>query len=149
MNVDKSQLLLSCLLLGLVYPLNIVHEFGHAFVCALYNQNYNIVFSWLGRSYSSCLGYDFNRTFFGLAGGLLVMMCLTAILLIPYFRNNTGSRISLYALLITASVNSVVEGFFFEYYNENIITVQTILLGILLISFSVLWTSYLRQQKTH
>ena len=77
------------------------------------------------------------------------MMCLTAILLIPYFRNNTGSRISLYALLITASVNSVVEGFFFEYYNENIITVQTILLGILLISFSVLWTSYLRQQKTH
>tara|TARA_B100001750_G_C15128892_1_gene408809 strand:+ start:259 stop:492 length:234 start_codon:yes stop_codon:yes gene_type:complete len=77
------------------------------------------------------------------------MMCLTAILLIPYFRNNTGSRISLYALLITASVNSVVEGFFFEYYNENIITVQIILLGILLISFSVLWTSYRRQQKTH
>ena len=77
------------------------------------------------------------------------MMCLTAILLIPYFRNNTGSRISLYALLITASVNSVVEGFFFEYYNENIITVQIILLGILLISFSVLWAIYLRRQKTH
>ena len=77
------------------------------------------------------------------------MVCLVVILLIPYFRNNIGSRISLCALLVTALVNSVVEGFYFEYYNENIIIVQAILLGILLISFSVLWSSYLRRQKTH
>ena len=147
--MDKRQFLVSVLLLFLVYPLVVVHEVGHAFVCAAYGLNYSISLSWFGRSSAVCLGDGFNEMVFGFTGGFLGVVVLSMLLVVPFTRNNTGIKISLVSLLVMALVNSLVEGMFFGFYNQNIITVHTVLLGILLISFSVLWTSYLRQQKTH
>ena len=147
--MDKRQFLVSVLLLFLVYPLVVVHEVGHAFVCAAYGLDYSISLSWFGRSSAVCLGDGFNEMVFGFAGGFLVVVVLSVLLAVPFTRNNTGIKISLVSLLVMALVNSLVEGMFFDFYNQNIITVQTVLLGILLIGFSVLWAIYLRRQKTH
>ena len=147
--MDKRQFLVSVLLLFLVYPLVVVHEVGHAFVCAAYGLDYSISLSWFGRSSAVCLGDGFNEMVFGFAGGFLVVVVLSVLLAVPFTRNNTGIKISLVSLLVMALVNSLVEGMFFGFYNQNIITVQTVLLGILLIGFSVLWAIYLRRQKIH
>ena len=147
--MDKRQFLVSVLLLFLVYPLVVVHEVGHAFVCAAYGLDYSISLSWFGRSSAVCLGDGFNEMVFGFAGGFLVVVVLSVLLVVPFMRNNTGIKISLGSLLVMALINSLVEGMFFGFYNQNIITVQTVLLGILLTSFLVLWIIYLRRQKTH
>ena len=147
--MDKGQFLVSVLSLFLVYPLVVVHEVGHAFVCAAYGLDYSISLSWFGRSSAVCLGDGFNEMVFGFAGGLLIVLILSVLLAVPFMRNNTGIKISLVSLFAMALVNSLVEGVFFGFYNQNIIIVQTILLGILLTGFSVLWTIYLRRQKTH
>ena len=118
--MDKRQLLLSCLLLGLVYPLNIVHEFGHAFVCGVYGYNYSITLSLFDKSNVICSGNELNKVIYGGAGGLAVMIVALSVLLIPYIRNNIGIRIGFVSISVMSFVNAILEGFFFEFYNNNI-----------------------------
>ena len=77
--MDKRQFLVSVLLLVLVYTLVVVHEVGHAFVCAAYGLNYSISLSWFGRSSAVCLGDGFNEMVFGFTGGFLVVVVLSLI----------------------------------------------------------------------
>ena len=145
--MDKLQFLVSVLLLFLVYPLVVVHEVGHAFVCAAYGLDYSISLSWFGRSSAVCLGDGFNEMVFGFAGGFLVVLILSVLLAVPFMRNNTGIKISLVSLFVMALVNSLVEGVFFGFYNQNIVYVQYGLLMVLLVSFLGQWSRIIFQQK--
>ena len=145
--MDKGQFLVSILLLFLVYPLVVVHEVGHAFVCAAYGLDYSISLSWFGRSSAVCLGDGFNKMVFGFAGGLLVVLILSVLLAVPFMRNNTEIKISLVSLFAMALVNSLVEGMFFGFYNQNIVSVQYGLLMVLLVSFLGQWSRIIFQQK--
>ena len=145
--MDKRQFLVSLLLLFLVYPLVVVHEVGHAFVCAVYGLDYSISLSWFGRSSAMCMGDGFNEMLFGFAGGFLVVVVLLILLAVPFTRNNTGIKISLISLLAMALLNSLVEGVFFGFYNQNIVYVQYGLLMVLLISFLGQWSRIIFQQK--
>ena len=145
--MDKLQFLVSVLLLFLVYPFVVVHEVGHAFVCAAYGLDYSISLSWFGRSSAVCLGDGFNEMVFGFAGGLLVVLILSVLLAVPFMRNNTGIKISLVSLFVMALVNSLVEGVFFGFYNQNIVYVQYGLLMVLLVSFLGQWSRIIFQQK--
>lgn len=145
--MDKKQFLVSVLLLFLVYPLVVVHEVGHAFVCAAYGLDYSISLSWFGRSSAVCLGDGFNEMVFGFTGGFLVVVVLSVLLAVPFVRNNTGIKISLGSLLVMALVNSLVEGMFFGFYNQNIAYVQYGLLMVLLVSFLGQWSRVIFQQK--
>ena len=145
--MDKGQFLVSILLLFLVYPLVVVHEVGHAFVCAAYGLDYSISLSWFGRSSAVCLGDGFNEMVFGFAGGFLVILILSVLLVFPFVRNNMGIKISLISLFAMALVNSLVEGMFFGFYNQNIVSVQYGLLMVLLVSFLGQWSRIIFQQK--
>ena len=145
--MDKGQFLVSVLSLFLVYPLVVVHEVGHAFVCAAYGLDYSISLSWFGRSSAVCLGDGFNEMVFGFAGGLLVVLILSVLLVFPFVRNNMGIKISLISLFAMALVNSLVEGMFFGFYNQNIVYVQYGLLMVLLVSFLGQWSRIIFQQK--
>ena len=145
--MDKGQFLVSVLSLFLVYPLVVVHEVGHAFVCAAYGLDYSISLSWFGRSSAVCLGDGFNEMVFGFAGGFLVILILSVLLVFPFVRNNMGIKISLISLFAMALVNSLVEGMFFGFYNQNIVYVQYGLLMVLLVSFLGQWSRIIFQQK--
>ena len=145
--MDKGQFLVSVLSLFLVYPLVVVHEVGHAFVCAAYDLDYSISLSWFGRSSAVCLGDGFNEMVFGFAGGLLVVLILSVLLVFPFVRNNMGIKISLISLFAMALVNLLVEGMFFGFYNQNIVYVQYGLLMVLLVSFLGQWSRIIFQQK--
>tara|TARA_B100000408_G_C10236441_1_gene197477 strand:- start:193 stop:630 length:438 start_codon:yes stop_codon:yes gene_type:complete len=145
--MDKGQFLVSVLSLFLVYPLVVVHEVGHAFVCAAYGLDYSISLSWFGRSSAVCLGDGFNEMVFGFAGGLLVVLILSVLLVFPFVRNNMEIKISLISLFVMALVNSLVEGMFFGFYNQNIVYVQYGLLMVLLVSFLGQWSRIIFQQK--
>ncbi|MAM42159.1 MAG: hypothetical protein CMO13_02310 [Thaumarchaeota archaeon] len=145
--MDKGQFLVSVLSLFLVYPLVVVHEVGHAFVCAAYGLDYSISLSWFGRSSAVCLGDGFNEMVFGFAGGLLVVLILSVLLVFPFVRNNMGIKISLISLFAMALMNSLVEGVFFGFYNQNIVYVQYGLLMVLLVSFLGQWSRIIFQQK--
>ena len=145
--MDKGQFLVSVLSLFLVYPLVVVHEVGHAFVCAAYGLDYSISLSWFGRSSAVCLGDGFNEMVFGFAGGFLVILILSVLLVFPFVRNNMGIKISLISLFAMALVNLLVEGMFFGFYNQNIVSVQYGLLMVLLVSFLGQWSRIIFQQK--
>ena len=145
--MNKRQFLVSVLSLFLVYPLVVVHEVGHAFVCAAYGLDYSISLSWFGRSSAVCLGDGFNEMVFGFAGGLLVVLILSVLLVFPFVRNNMEIKISLISLFVMALVNSLVEGMFFGFYNQNIVYVQYGLLMVLLVSFLGQWSRIIFQQK--
>ena len=78
-NVNRTQQFLSLLTLGLVYPLNIIHELGHAFVCSLYNQKYELTLSLFERSNVFCVGNEINKTIYGIAGGTTLMIFMIGI----------------------------------------------------------------------
>jgi len=94
-----------------------------------------------------CLGDRFNEMVFGFAGGLLVVLILSVLLVFPFVRNNMGIKISLISLFAMALMNSLVEGVFFGFYNQNIVYVQYGLLMVLLVSFLGQWSRIIFQQK--
>ena len=144
-NVNRTQQFLSLLTLGLVNPLNIIHELGHAFVCSLYNQKYELTLSLFERSNVICVGNEINKTVYGLAGGTTVMIFMIGILLIPQVKKNTGARISIISILFVSFINAILEGFIPNFYNQNLLISEIFLLVILLSIFSIQWIASIRE----
>ena len=129
----------------MIIPLNVVHEAGHGFICALYGNDYSITLSWFGRSNTTCLNNNFNQIVYGIAGGLFAMVLLLLFLIIPQIRQNTGIRIGFSALVIMALGNAILEGFLFEFYNQNILLSEFILYTVWFVSIAIQWMIILRQ----
>ena len=135
------------MLLGLVYPLNIVHELGHAFVCDVYGYNYSITLSLFDKSNVICSGNELNKVIYGGAGGLAVMIVALSVLLIPYIRNNIGIRIGFVSISVMSFANAMLEGFFFKFYNNNISLLEILFLLILIIVFSTQWLLLIKSKN--
>mgnify|MGYP000844846575 CR=1 FL=1 len=133
------KIVVSLVVLLMIVPLNVVHEAGHGFICALYGNDYSITLSLFGRSNVVCHGNDMNRTMYGAAGGLSVMAVSLALLLMPAIRNNTGIRIGLVSIVSVSFVNAIMEGFFFDFYNGNLLVSEMGLLAVLLLGFVGQW----------
>ena len=136
----------SLVVLLMIVPLNVVHEMGHGFVCALYGNDYSITLSLFGRSNVVCHVNDMNRTLYGAAGGLSVMAVSLALLLMPAIRNNTGIRIGLVSIVSVSFVNAIMEGFFFNFYNGNLFVSELGLLSVLLLVFVGQWISIIQNK---
>ena len=144
-KTSRTQQFLSLLILGLIYPLNIIHELGHAFICSLYNQKYELTLSIFERSNVICAGNEINKTIYGIAGGTAVMIFMIGIFLIPQVRKNIGARISIVSIILVSFMNVILEGFLFDFYNQNLIISEVFLLLILLSIFSIQWIISIRK----
>ena len=133
------------LTLGLVYPLNIIHELGHAFICSLYNQKYELTLSIFERSNVICVGNEINKTIYGLAGGTAVMIFMIGLLLFPKVRKHVGARIGIVSIIFVSFINAILEGFLFDFYNQNLFISETFLVLILLSIFSIQWIISIRK----
>ena len=114
---------------------------GHAFVCDIYEQEYSISLSLFGRSNVVCQGNNMNRTLYGAAGGLSVMSVSLVLLLMPAIRNNAGMRVGFVSIFSMSFVNAIMEGFFFDFYNGNLLMSELGLLVVLLIVYIKQWAS--------
>ena len=144
-TINRKQQFLSLLILGLVYPLNIIHELGHAFICSLYNQKYELTLSIFERSNVICVGNEINKTVYGITGGTAVMIFMIGIFFIPQVRKNIGARISIVSIIFVSFINAILEGFLFDFYNQNLIISEVFLLLILLSVFSIQWIISIRK----
>ena len=135
----------SLVVLLMVVPLNVVHEMGHGFICALYGNDYSIALSLFGRSNTTCPNNNFNQIVYGMAGGLFVMVASLLFLLIPQIRQNAGTKIGFSALAVMALGNAVLEGFLFEFYNQNILLSGFILYTVWFIAIAIQWMITVRQ----
>ena len=134
----------SLVVLLMIVPLNVVHEVGHGFICALYGNDYSIALSLFGRSNVVCHGNDMNRNLYGAAGGLSVTAVSLALLLMPAIRNNTGIRIGLVSIVSVSFVNAIMEGFFIDFYNANLLVSEMGLLSVLLMVYIKQWVSIIQ-----
>jgi len=144
-NKTSRTQFLSLLILGLIYPLNIIHELGHALICSIYGQKYELVLSIFERSNVICVGNEINKTVYGIAGGAAVMIFMIGLLLIPQIRKNIGARISIISIIFISFINAILEGFLFDFYNQNLIISEVFLLLILLSIFSIQWIISIRK----
>ena len=142
---NRKQQFISLLILGLVYPLNIIHELGHALICSIYGQKYELVLSIFERSNVTCVGNEINRTIYGIAGGITVMIFMIGLLLIPQIRKNIGVRIGIVSITFVSFINAILEGFLFDFYNQNLFISETFLVLILLSIFSIQWIISIRK----
>ena len=67
-----------------------------------------------------------------------------ALLLMPAIRNNTGMRVGLVSIVSVSFVNAVVEGFFFDFYNGNLLVSELGLLSVLLMVYIKQWVSIIQ-----
>jgi len=135
------KIVISLVILLMIVPLNVVHEVGHAFVCDIYEQEYSISLSLFGRSNVVCQGNNMNRALYGAAGGLSVMSVSLVLLLMPAIRNNAGMRVGFVSIFSVSFVNAIMEGFFFDFYNGNLLMSELGLLVVLLIVYIKQWAS--------
>ena len=135
------EIVVSLVILLMIVPLNVVHEVGHGFICALYGNDHSITLSLFGRSNVVCHGNDMNRILYGAAGGLSVMAVSLALLLMPAIRKNVGIRIGLVSIVSVSFVNAIMEGFFYDFYNGNLLMSELGLLVVLLIVYIKQWAS--------
>ena len=135
------KIVISLVILLMIVPLNVVHEVGHAFVCDIYEQEYSISLSLFGRSNVVCQGNNMNRALYGAAGGLSVMSVSLVLLLMPAIRNNAGMRVGFVSIFSMSFVNAIMEGFFFDFYNGNLLMSELGLLVVLLIVYIKQWAS--------
>mgnify|MGYP001193466505 FL=1 len=142
---SSKKIVVSLVILLMIIPLNVVHEVGHGFICALYGNGYSITLSLFGRSNTTCPNNNFNQIVYGMAGGLFVVVLSLLFLVIPQIRQNTGTRIGFSALAVMALGNAVLEGFLFEFYNQNILLSEFILYTIWFISIAMQWMIIVRQ----
>ena len=138
------KIVVSLLVLLMIVPLNVVHEAGHGFICALYGNDYSITLSLFDRSNVVCQGNNLNRTLYGAAGGLSVMAVSLALLLMPAIRNNVGIRIGLVSIVSVSFVNAIMEGFFIDFYNANLLVSEMGLLSVLLMVYIKQWVSIIQ-----
>jgi len=139
------KIVISLVILLMIVPLSVVHEVGHGFICALYGNGYSITLSLFGRSNATCPNNNFNQIVYGMAGGLFAMVLSLLFLVIPQIRQNTGTRIGFSALAVMALGNAVLEGFLFEFYNQNILLSGFILYTVWFISIAIQWMVIVRQ----
>ena len=139
------KIVISLVILLMIIPLNVVHEVGHGFICALYGNGYSITLSLFGRSNATCPNNNFNQIVYGMTGGLFAMVLSLLFLVIPQIRQNTGTRIGFSALAVMALGNAVLEGFLFEFYNQNILLSGFILYTVWFISIAIQWMVIVRQ----
>ena len=142
---SSKKIVVSLVILLMIIPLNVVHEVGHGFICALYGNGYSITLSLFGRSNTTCPNNNFNQIVYGMAGGLFVVILSLLFLVIPQIRQNTGTRIGFSALAVMAFGNAVLEGFLFEFYNQNILLSEFILYTIWFIAIAIQWMITVRQ----
>jgi hypothetical protein len=142
---SSKKIVVSLVILLMIIPLNVVHEVGHGFICALYGNGYSITLSLFGRSNTTCPNNNFNQIVYGMAGGIFVVILSLLFLVIPQIRKNTGTRIGFSALAVMALGNAVLEGFLFEFYNQNILLSEFILYTIWFISIAMQWMIIVRQ----
>ena len=142
---SSKKIVVSLVILLMIMPLNVVHEVGHGFICALYGNDYSITLSLFGRSNTTCPYNNFNQIVYGMAGGLFAMTASLLFLAIPQIRQNTGTRIGFSALAVMALGNAVLEGFLFEFYNQNILLSEFILYTVWFISIAMQWMIIVRQ----
>ena len=142
---SSKKIVISLVVLLMIIPLNVVHEIGHGFICALYGNDYSITLSWFGRSNTTCPNNNVNQIVYGMAGGLFVMAASLLFLAIPQIRQNTGAKIGFSALAVMALGNAVLEGFLFEFYNQNILLSEFILYAVWFIAIAIQWTIIVRQ----
>ena len=142
---SSKKIVVSLVILLMIIPLNVVHEVGHGFICALYGNGYSITLSLFGRSNATCPNNNFNQIVYGMAGGLFAMVLSLLFLVIPQIRQNTGTRIGFSALAVMAFGNAVLEGFLFEFYNQNILLSEFILYTIWFIAIAIQWMITVRQ----
>ena len=135
------KIVISLVILLMIVPLNVVHEVGHAFVCDIYEQEYSLSLSLFGRSNVVCQGNNMNRALYGAAGGLSVMSVSLVLLLMPAIRNNAGMRVGFVSIFSVSFVNAIMEGFFFDFYNGNLLMSELGLLVVLLIVYIKQWAS--------
>ena len=112
---------------------------GHAFVCDIYEQEYSISLSLFGRSNVVCQGNSMNKALYGAAGGLSVMSVSLALLLMPGIRTNVGMRVGFVSIVSVSFVNTILEGFFYDFYNGNLFMSELGLLAVLLLVFIGQW----------
>ena len=139
------KIVISLVILLMIVPLSVVHEVGHGFICALYGNGYSITLSLFGRSNATCPNNNFNQIVYGMAGGLFAMVLSLLFLVIPQIRQNTGTRIGFSALAVMALGNAVLEGFLFEFYNQNILLSGFILYTVWFISIAIQLMVIVRQ----
>ena len=142
---SSKKIVVSLVVLLMIIPLNVVHEIGHGFICALYGNDYSITLSLFGRSNTTCPNNNVNQIVYGMAGGLFVMAASLLFLAIPQIRQNTGAKIGFSALAVMALGNAVLEGFLFEFYNQNILLSEFILYAVWFIAIAIQWTIIVRQ----
>ena len=142
---SSKKIVVSLVILLMIIPLNVVHEVGHGFICALYGNGYSITLSLFGRSNTTCPNNNFNQIVYGMAGGIFVVILSLLFLVIPQIRQNTGTRIGFSALAVMALGNAVLEGFLFEFYNQNILLSEFILYTVWFIAIAIQWTIIVRQ----
>ena len=142
---SSKKIVVSLVILLMIIPLNVVHEVGHGFICALYGNGYSITLSLFGRSNTTCPNNNFNQIVYGMAGGIFVVILSLLFLVIPQIRQNTGTRIGFSALAVMAFGNAVLEGFLFEFYNQNILLSEFILYTIWFIAIAIQWMITVRQ----
>ena len=135
------EIVVSLVVLLMIMPLNVVHEMGHGFICALYGNDYSITLSLFGKSNVVCQGNNMNRALYGAAGGLSVMSVSLVLLLMPAIRNNAGMRVGFVSIFSVSFVNAIMEGFFYDFYNGNLLMSELGLLVVLLIVYIKQWAS--------
>ena len=122
----------SILMIAFVIPLNIVHETGHAIVCSIEGNKFQMEILVEG-SRLLCIGPMENQFLFYLFGGLFAGI----IILIPVatrLRNKNWIVIPCLSFGVGHIINAIVESMFTEWYLEETVG-PLALLGI--ISFSI------------
>ena len=136
MDKMRREMVMSLVVISAVWPLNVVHEMGHAFVCALYGNEYSVTLSLLGISNTVCFGNGFGNGFgvlvYRLAGGMSVMLVLVVCLFILGVKMGTGAKIGLYSLILISFIHGLFEGLFFEYYVSDV-SQSGVVLGVVLV----------------
>mgnify|MGYP001248924224 FL=1 len=151
MDDIKREVVRSLIVISAVWPLNVVHEIGHVFVCILYGNEYSVMLSLFGNSNTVCFGDGFGDGLgvfvYRLSGGMLVTLILLVCLLILGVKIGVGTKVGIYSLILISSVHGLFEGLFFDYYISNV-SQSGVVLGVVLVFVVVMqWVVIVRRSN--
>ena len=118
MVVNKTIILAIVVLVVLIIPFSIIHEFSHALVCHLEGHSYEVKVGIYVPSSMICVGNVTNIDAFRAAGGVIAATIagITGIIVKPKFL-----KIALYSISIGHLLNAVIETLFYQtYIDENL-----------------------------
>lgn len=147
---------LSILLWIVLMPVfSVIHEYGHAFICAKNDMPYTMSIGLLGGASVSCTGSFVDPTPFRLAGGFLAsgVGLLGAVLARKLTRTakNSFVYIPLFTIGIVQFGQMIMEGFFNTFYlTSNIATlIPTMIAFISLLALTSLKSKQLEEEKMY